>query len=152
YLILFFFVDDVVTLYRPEHEAFHQSFWSELSRHYAARDMGQISWFLGMRVIWDYPSKAVHLCQDSYIEKVANRFHLAINHTCQNITPLPAKQLHKYSGGNYNQTKQFIHLYQQKVGSALYTALITRPDAAFAAVRLSCFMNEPTIDHMGAVD
>lgn len=26
YLILFFFVDDVVTLYRPEHEAFYRSF------------------------------------------------------------------------------------------------------------------------------
>ena len=152
YLILFFFVDDVVTLYRPEHETFYQSFWSELSQHYAARDMGQISWFLGMRVIWDYPNRAVHLCQDSYIEKVANRFHLAIDHLHQNITPLPTKPLHKASDGNYHQKKQFIHLYQQKVGSALYTALITRPDAAFAAVRLSCFMNRPTIDHMGAVD
>lgn len=36
YLILFFFVDDVVTLYHPEHETFYQSFWSELSQHYAA--------------------------------------------------------------------------------------------------------------------
>ena len=51
YLILFFFVDDVVTLYRPEHKAFYHSFWAELANRYKARDMGQISWFLGMRVL-----------------------------------------------------------------------------------------------------
>jgi hypothetical protein len=34
----------------------------------------------------------------------------------------------------------------------LYTALITRLDIAFAAVKLSCFMNALTIDHIEAVD
>jgi hypothetical protein len=48
-------MDDVVTLYRPEYEAFYHSFWAELAKRYKARDMGQISWFLGMRVIWDSP-------------------------------------------------------------------------------------------------
>lgn len=34
----------------------------------------------------------------------------------------------------------------------LYASLITRPDVAFAAVKLSCFMNAPMTDHMEAVD
>jgi hypothetical protein len=112
YLILFSFVDDVVTLYRPEHEAFYHSFWTELANHYEARDMGQISWFLGMRAIWDSLHRAVYLCQDSYIEKVANRFHLTTDRSI--ATPLPAKKLEKADGEE--ASKQFIHLYQQKVG------------------------------------
>jgi hypothetical protein len=148
YLILFFFVDDVVTLYRPEHEAFYHSFWTELATRYEARDMGQISWFLGMRVLWK--QGAVYLCQDSYIEKVASRFHLTTSRSI--ATPLPAKKLEKSDAQDNQGNKAFIHLYQQKVGSVLYAALITRPDIAFAAVKLSCFMNAPTTDHMEAVD
>lgn len=41
----------MVTLYKPEHEGFYQAFWQELRQRYKARNMGQISWFLGIRVI-----------------------------------------------------------------------------------------------------
>jgi hypothetical protein len=37
-------------------------------------------------------------------------------------------------------SKAFIKLYQKKVGSVIYVAIITRPDVAFIAVKLSEFI------------
>jgi hypothetical protein len=40
------------------------------------RDLGELSWFLGIRVIRDRVQKKLWLCQDSYIRKIATTFHL----------------------------------------------------------------------------
>jgi len=42
--------------------------------------------------------------------------------------------------------------YQRKVGSALYAAVITRPDVAFAVSRLTRFNLSPGPDHHAAID
>jgi hypothetical protein len=44
------------------------------------------------------------------------------------------------------------HLYQRKVGSILYAAIITRPDIARTAARLSNFLTNPSPDHMAAAN
>ena len=44
------------------------------------------------------------------------------------------------------------HLYQRKIGSILYPAVITRPDIAFTAARLSSFLSNPSPDHMAAAN
>ena len=44
------------------------------------------------------------------------------------------------------------HLYQRKIGSVLYPAVITRPDIAFTAARLSSFLSNPSPDHMAAAN
>lgn len=43
-------------------------------------------------------------------------------------------------------------LYQQKIGSVLYTAISTRPDIAFAVCRLSQFNARPGTQHHDAVN
>ena len=47
---------------------------------------------------------------------------------------------------------QEIHLYQCKVGSILYAAIITRPDIARTASKLSEFLQNPSPRHHAAVD
>lgn len=46
----------------------------------------------------------------------------------------------------------FTHLYQRKVGSILYTAIITRPDIAWTAARLSNFLTNPSPAHIAAAN
>jgi ribonuclease HI len=46
----------------------------------------------------------------------------------------------------------FIHLYQRKVDSILYAAIITRPDIAKTAARLSNFLTNPSPDHIAAAN
>ena len=45
-----------------------------------------------------------------------------------------------------------IHLYQWKVGFILYAAIITRPDTAKIALKLSEFMQNSSPRHHAAVD
>jgi hypothetical protein len=40
------------------------------------RDLGELSWFLGIRIIRDRPHRKLWLCQNTYIKKIANTFYL----------------------------------------------------------------------------
>jgi len=52
-LIVFFFVDDICILYhRSNTDAYHQ-FRTELFLKYKIRDIGELRWFLGVRVVRD---------------------------------------------------------------------------------------------------
>jgi hypothetical protein len=53
---------------------------------------------------------------------------------------------------NKQATPQEIYLYQRKVGSLLYTTIITRPDTARAANKLSEFLINPSARHQEAVN
>ncbi len=64
-------------------------------------------------------------------------------------TPLPGIEIEKYSG---QADAQQIKNYQQKVGSLLYTAIMIRPDVAYAAAMLSQFLTNPGPKHFVAVD
>ncbi|KAL3704338.1 hypothetical protein TMatcc_010029 [Talaromyces marneffei ATCC 18224] len=147
-IILFFYVDDVVTLFRPEQEALAKELWDRLMNKYPARAMGDLSWFLGTRVIRDKEDEASYLCQDSYIEEVAKRYNLDTSK--RPSTPCsPTMKFIKYDD---QASKAEIKLYQQKVGSVIYVAIITRPDVAFVAAKLSEFMQNPSPAHMQAID
>jgi hypothetical protein len=51
-LILFFYVDDIIALFWEKHtEAFHE--FKKFMDRYEVREMGQLSWFLGIRVVRD---------------------------------------------------------------------------------------------------
>ncbi len=41
-----------------------------------------------------------------------------------------------------------IHLYQCKISSILYPAVISRPDIAFTATKLSSFFSNPSLDYI----
>ena len=51
-----------------------------------------------------------------------------------------------------NMSLQQTCLYQQKVGSILYTAIITRPDVVKTVSKLSEFLQNPSSCHHAAAD
>jgi len=60
------------------------------------------------------------------------------------------KDFASYKGEN--MSPQQTCLYQQKVGSILYAAVITRPDVAKTASKLSEFLQNPSPHHHAAAD
>lgn len=58
-------------------------------------------------------------------------------------------ELHPYTG---IATEGSVRLYQRKIGSLLYIAVMTRPDIAFAVSKLSRYMTKPGPEHHKAVD
>jgi len=147
WLIVFFFVDDIVTLCCTEDLPRLYRFRDALMDRYELRDLGQLSWFLGIRVLRDRSQRKLWLCQDSYIEKITKAFHLEDVKPAR--TPMATEELVLYDG---KASPQDIYLYQQKVGSLLYATTITRPDRARAAAKLLEFLQNPSPHHQGAVD
>lgn len=94
-------------------------------------------------MIRDREARKIYLAYDSYIEKIANRFRLN-NEAYPSVTPLSIKKLHRHEE---TATKQKIKAYQKRVRSILYTAIIVRPDIAYAALTLSKFLTNPSPTH-----
>jgi hypothetical protein len=148
-IIVFFYVDDVVILYHPKHESEFQEFKAALLSKYEFKDLGDLKWFLGIRIVRDLEQHKVWLCQDSYIEKIARTFHLETGPRFDT----PMATIHNNLLPNQNQaTDQSIHAYQARIGSLIYAAINTRPDIARATNKLAEFMMNPSTEHIAAAD
>jgi hypothetical protein len=75
-LIVFFYVDDIVVLVHPSYLSHHQRFEQELKKEYEIRSLGELRWFLGIRVLRDKPQKRIYLIQDLFIDKVISKFEI----------------------------------------------------------------------------
>ncbi|RYP29703.1 hypothetical protein DL768_011208 [Monosporascus sp. mg162] len=147
-VILMFFVDDLLLFYHREHQSKADQLIYRLKGAYELKDQGEVSWFLGIRVIRDRSKRQIILAHDSYIEKIATRFGLA-NDAYVPPTPLGTEELVSNSG---IASKEQIKGYQERIGSILYTAVMIRPDVAFAASLLSKFLTNPSAKHIKAAN
>ena len=51
WLVIFFFMDDIVALFKPQHQPKFTEFMTRLTSKYELRDLGELKWFLGIHVI-----------------------------------------------------------------------------------------------------
>ena len=119
YVTVIFYVDDIILLSKTQDRAQMMQFKEALMQTYAMREIGDVQWFLGIRILRDRDQRRLWLSQDSYIDKIVKRFGLETRKTPD--TPM-TEPLQKNEG---IATAQQIHEYQQKVGSLLYAAIIT---------------------------
>ncbi len=148
HLLLFFYVDDIVMLYHRSAEAKFGAFSAALLARYEMRELGDLKWFLYIRVKRDRSELKLWLCLDSYISNIASSFHLdALSHYPD--TPMGTDVLQPYDG---MASKQEIYAYQRRAGSLLYAMTISRPDAARAANKLSELLQNPGPVHLEAVN
>lgn len=146
WLVLFFFVDDVVAMFKSTYADKWDRFKADLCSAYEFKDLGDLKWFLGVRVIRNRPSRKLWLCQDAYIDKIISRFHLTQGRWA---TPMAIDELGAYYPDQL-PSKQTIYGYQQLVGSLNYAAVITRADVARAASKLAEFLQSPALQHIKA--
>ena len=108
------------------------------------KDLGPASSYLGIRITRDQNTRAIWIDQQAYIENALKRFELLDANSTK--TPLP-------TGIHLEKSKEPVALdtktyYQQIIRTLIYAAIGTRPDNAFAAMRLSRFNNNPTEEHV----
>jgi Reverse transcriptase (RNA-dependent DNA polymerase) len=147
-LTLLFYVDDIVILCAKKNLYALEEFEKSLFKRFEMRSLGEIQWFLGIRVIRDRNARKIWLCQDSYISKIANKFHLAVDTIAPYTkTPLTSAEL---LPNEEKATFQQIYAYQQRVGSLNFASVITRPDISHAVSKLSQFLRNPSPAHLAA--
>ena len=129
-----FYVDNIILLSKPQDRAQLIQFKEALMKTYAMREIGDVQWFLGIRIIQDRDQQRLWLSQDSYINKIVKRFGLETHKVPDTpMTEHPTKN-------EGTATAAQIHEYQRKIGSLLYAAIIIQPDVALAAAKLSTFV------------
>jgi hypothetical protein len=148
WLILLFYVDDILTVYAPKHRDRMDQFEASLMSKYELRQLGEAEHFLGIRIIRDKPLRKLWLVQDSYIDKLAERFNIMVKNKPPK-TPLPSTELIPYDG---TATAQQTYAYQQRVGSVNFAAVISRPDISKSISTLSRFLQNPSETHLAAAD
>ena len=58
-LIIFFYVDDIVVLVHPDHLGDYHQFEERLEAVYDLRKLGELKWFLGIRVLRDLAARTI---------------------------------------------------------------------------------------------
>jgi hypothetical protein len=147
WLILFVYVDDIVIAFHRSNIYLHKSFEQSLVDLYNIKAMGDLTWFLGIRVIRDRDLRKIWLVQDAFIDKVCARFDIEALGRSPDV-PLTENWLPQSTEEpDTARTK----LYQQLVGSLAYIAVWGRPDVARAHVVFACHLTNPGQSHVSKV-
>ena len=131
------YVDDIlITRTNPQ---MVQRVIDELADRFSIKDMGNISYFLGIEA--RRTSQGLHLMQKKYVIDLLTKTNML--HAKPVASPLASSpKLTLHSGTTLSDPRE----YRRVVGSLQYLAL-TRPDISYAVNCLSQFMHQPTTDH-----
>ena len=108
--------------------------------------MGELHYFLGLKVVQDQETGNVWIGQKSYTENILRRFGMK---NCKAIrTPVhPSTKLFK-AVDNESMTQTSIKsCTSQAVGSLLYLSITIRPDITFALNNVAKFCAKPNKQH-----
>ena len=96
-----------------------------------------------MSIKRDHDTKTLYISQQSYPEKVLERFEME---NCKPVsTPLETGR--KFQKLSDDEEASDLKLYQQAIGCLTYPSTATRPDIATAVGILSQFMSNPSKQH-----
>jgi len=144
HFIIFLYVDDLLIIAKPGCLSEIKKLKTTLHNHYGIKDLGEAISFLNIRILRNKRARKLWICQDGYIDKLCTKFGL--DASTRATTPLPGSYRPQPFDGQAT-ISQILEM-QEKVGSILYPAVVTRPDISFAASQLSQFTLNPSPEHL----
>ena len=138
-LIISVYVDDILIMAKDIHAI--NKVKKTLTSRFKMTDLGQLRWYLGMRV--QYKDNMITLDQEQYVTKMLERFHMT-NAKPQG-TPIASGADKKLV--LCKDDKPTNSPYRELVGSLLYLTLSTRPDIAVAVCKLARLVSNATDTH-----
>ena len=148
WLILFFYVDDIIVLSIKQNADKFQIFEKTLLMKFQMRIFEKLNWFLNIRIIRDRKSRKIWLCQNSYIEKIAAKFNVE---NFKNIA-IFLIEFFKNSDDEIFVIDQTIYEYQQRVESLKFAAVIIKFDIVLITFRLFQFLKNFSKIHIIAIN
>jgi len=143
-------VDDCSVFIITGDPAWYQDFIREMNKSFTVKDLGQLSWYLNMK-IERHDNGAIEITQPRYIEETLEKFGML---NC-NPTKTPLRPDFKFKKASEDCSsildKKGIELYGSIVGSVGYLANTTRPDIAHAIRAAARVTAQPTEEHLIAV-
>ena len=122
-------------------------FKAQIVTAYKFSDVGEITQFLGLRILRDRKTRTISIDQQHYIEKIIERFDLENAHPKRTPMTLSMKlTASARTAADPTIQKQ----YQSMVGSLMYAMLGSRPDICFAVNKLAQYGSNPDEEHLAA--
>uniref|UniRef100_A0A803PR46 Reverse transcriptase Ty1/copia-type domain-containing protein n=1 Tax=Cannabis sativa TaxID=3483 RepID=A0A803PR46_CANSA len=139
-IMVLIYVDDIIITGNSGLEV--NNFITRLHKVFALKDLGALSFFLGIEVFRD--ETGMYLSQGKYVTELLKRVDMSNIKPCS--TPMVGgKPLSLYEGNELEDHSQ----YRSVIGALQYLTH-TRPDIAFAVNKLSQFLKCPTTTHWTA--
>lgn len=139
------YVDDLLLLAKSD--ATVDQIAGLLAKKFPMKELGDVTWFLGCRIIRDRSQRKVWIVQDAYIGRMAERFGVVLK---KRLTPMKSGTELRKAPTDYAAKKKLRHQYQELVGSMMWPATITRGDIATTVSKLAMYLTNPTQDHFDA--
>ncbi len=159
WLILFFYVDDIVILFIKTNVNRIRIFKKALMQRFEMRILDSLQWFLNIRIARDRENRKIWLCQNSYIIKMISKFNLK-KIKCSKISLTDLSIRFEEISENVRceichvikSNQQLIYAYQQRIESLNFVTMISRSDIAFATIKLTQFLQISHSNHLAAAD
>ena len=150
FIILLLYVDDMLIVGQDLNMI--NRLKVELSKTFDMKDLGPSKHILGMQITRDRESKKLWLSQETYIERILERFNM--QHSKPVSTPLAThfKLSRKCCPVTEEERDEMSSIpYASAVGSLMYAMVSTRPDIAHAVGTVSRYLSNPGKSHWNAV-
>ncbi|KAL4333668.1 hypothetical protein GQ457_07G003260 [Hibiscus cannabinus] len=122
-----------------------------LSKNFDMKDMGDASYVIGIKIHRDRHKGILGLSQETYINKVLERFRM--KDCSPSVAPIMKGDkfnLNQCPKNEFEREQMKNIPYASVVGSLMYAQVCTRPDIAFAVGMLGRYQSNPGIDHWRA--
>ncbi|KAK4324010.1 hypothetical protein Pmani_005322 [Petrolisthes manimaculis] len=118
-----------------------------LASQFKLKDLGELQYFLGVKVVQDTVKGQIWIGQPLYIENILKKFGMEDSKPVE--TPVDPNQ--NVCEATDECTLFDKEQYQSAVGSLLYLSVKTRPDIAYAVNSVTRYSTKPTSQHWKAV-
>lgn len=149
-VLLILYVDDVAIA--SNDDGLLQIVMDHLKKDFDMKDLGPLTYFLGIQIIRDRPNRMIYLSQRRYVQEIITRFNMDSAKPVD--TPMePGLVLSKGQSPTDAAGIQAMSStpYRSGVGSLVYAMVCTRLDIATAVGIVSRFLANPGTAHWHAV-
>jgi hypothetical protein len=144
-VVVVVYVDDLSIL--ASTLALIAEFKARIASIYRFTDVGEITHFLGLRVLRNRKTRTISIDQQHYIEKIVERFDFET--APPKWTPMTSSS--KLVASHHPTADSALQKrYQSMVGSLMYAMLGSRPDICFAVNKLAQYGSNPDEEHLAA--
>ena len=145
-LLILVHVDDKIVAWRGKQ--LFEDFKRHCNKTYHLKDLGELTFALGMRITRDQARKRVSVDQEAFCKEICATFGME---ECKTVpTPQVAKQYLTAGDPEHQDASMLNKPYRPLIGKLLYLARGTRPDIANTVRELSRFSSQPTMEHWTA--
>ena len=119
-----------------------------LSKNFVMKDMGEASYVIGINIHGDRSRSILGLSQETYINKVLERFRM--KDCSPSVAPIrkgDKLSLNQCLKNDLEKESMKNIPYASTVGSLMYAQVCTRPDIAYAVGVLRRYQSNPGMDH-----